>query len=462
MSVPEWVKSAVFYQIFPDRFANGDPGNDPVNVQPWGSTPTRQGFQGGDLRGITQNMDYLLDLGINAIYLNPIFLSPSTHRYDTVDYLRIDPKLGDMQDFKDLIAEAHHNGVRVILDGVFNHCARGFFAFSDILENWSESPYLDWFHVKRLPLRAYEPGKARNYVGWWGYKSLPKFNTNNPAVRRHLLEVSRYWIEQGADGWRLDVPNEIDDDDFWAEFREVVKQANPEAYTLGEIWDVNPRWANDTHFDGLMNYPARTALLRLLNGASGGRDFGDEVERLLEVYPRENVYAQYNLLGSHDVERIMTMCGEDPRKVGLAYLFLFAYPGIPSIYYGDEIGLTGGRDPDCRGAFPWQPETWNQELRARVQRLVSIRKQNPALQEGDLRRVFASDHCYVFTRNLGEQCVLVGMNASWQAAELHIPAVDLGLGEGQSLTSLLEGPQARVHNGVLILRMEPFSGDYWV
>ena len=257
MTVPYWVKDAIFYQIFPDRFENGDCSNDPVNVQPWNAPPTGEQFKGGDLRGIIQRLDYLLDLGINAIYLNPIFQATSNHRYNTTDYYKIDPKLGDLSDFRALLDVAHRNGVRVILDGVFNHCGRGFFAFVDLLENQANSPYRNWFHPLAFPLDGYSPGDAKDYLAWWGFKSLPKFNTNEPAVRRYIFDVARYWIEQGADGWRLDVPNEIDDDSFWAEFRHVVKSVNQDAYLVGEIWTADPRWVGEGHFDGMMNYPFR-------------------------------------------------------------------------------------------------------------------------------------------------------------------------------------------------------------
>ena len=242
MTVPYWVEDAIFYQIFPDRFANGDPAHILPGMTPWDAAPTIYGFQGGDLRGVIQKFDYLLDMGINAIYFNPIFQATSTHRYNTTDYLRIDPKLGDLRDFQALLHVAHSNGVRVVIDGVFNHCGRGFFAFNDLIENQEYSVYKDWFHVKHFPVHAYTHGDAEDYLGWWGYKSLPKLNTQNPYVRRYLMDVAKYWIEQGTDGWRLDVPNEIDDDDFWAEFRQVVKTTNPDAYILGEIWDGNPRW----------------------------------------------------------------------------------------------------------------------------------------------------------------------------------------------------------------------------
>ena len=180
MTVPAWVQDAIFYQIFPDRFANGDSSNDPVNVLPWDAPPTLWKFHGGDLQGVIQKFDYLMDLGITAIYLNPIFHATSVHRYNTTDYYKVDPKLGTFEDFRTLIDLAHQNGVRVVLDGVFNHCGRGFFAFNDVLENTENSPYLDWFHIKRLPMDAYSPGKAKDYLAWWSYKSLPKFNTDHP------------------------------------------------------------------------------------------------------------------------------------------------------------------------------------------------------------------------------------------------------------------------------------------
>ena len=200
MSVPGWVQDSIFYQIFPDRFANGQYGNNPKSVLPWNAKPTILGFHGGDLKGIIDHMYYLLDLGVNAIYLNPIFLSPSNHRYNAVDYFQIDPKLGTKMDFFTLLDVAHRNEMKVILDGVFNHCGRGFYAFNDILENQADSPYTDWFHIKKFPVDAYSAGDATTYEGWWKYKSLPKFNTSNPEVENYILKVARYWIEQGAAG----------------------------------------------------------------------------------------------------------------------------------------------------------------------------------------------------------------------------------------------------------------------
>jgi cyclomaltodextrinase / maltogenic alpha-amylase / neopullulanase len=460
MTVPQWVKDAVFYQIFPDRFANGDLSNDPPNVQPWGTLPTRRGFQGGDLRGITNSFDYLLDLGINAIYLNPIFMAASTHRYDTIDYLRIDSKLGTLDDFHKLIDTAHRNNVRVILDGVFNHCARGFFAFNDILENGADSPYLNWFHVKKFPLRAYDKGHAVNYKAWWGIKSLPKFNTDYPPVRRYLLDVARYWIEQGADGWRLDVPNEIDDDLFWAEFRQTVQAANSEAYILGEIWDAIPRWVGEKTFDGLMNYPVRTAILSYLSGKTTSTQFAETLQAMLAVYDRENVYAMYNLIGSHDVERILTLFGGDSRKVRLAFMIMFAFPGAPAIYYGDEIGLAGGTDPDCRRAFPWDTAQWDYNTRDWVKTLVSLRKSLPALCRGDFLGLAASDTpaCCAFARILENQVVIAAINASDDRITLDLPMSDLPVTEGQALRGLTGPAEVSIQEGKIQVVIEPWQG----
>jgi len=461
MTTPYWLQDAIFYQIFPDRFANGDPSNDPANVQEWGAAPHNGGFQGGDLRGIIQRFDYLLDLGINAIYLNPIFQSPSNHRYNTTDYYKIDPKLGDMLDFQALIDLAHRNNVRVVLDGVFNHCGRGFFAFNDLLENEEHSPYKDWFHVHKFPLEAYTHGEAHHYEGWWKFKSLPKFNTGNPQVRKYIFDVARYWIERGADGWRLDVPNEIDDDDFWAEFRQVVKSANRDACLIGEIWTAEPRWADDTHFDGLMHYPLRAALLDCLTGRQNIPWFADSVEKLLKLYPRENVYAMYIPLGSHDTERLMTMLGGSLDKVKLAFLFQFSWPGAPAIYYGDEVGLEGGKDPDCRRAFPWDPANWNGDLQPWVQNLIAVRAARASLRRGEYSRLTVDEAhgLYAFSRTLGEERTLVVINASSQPQQIILPVQTLWP-DGHTLRSLLDHHPLTVQEGKISVNLPPSSGQW--
>ena len=461
MTVPDWVPDAVFYHIFPDRFANGDPGNDPPNVQAWGAKPTIHGFQGGDLRGVMQRFDYLLELGINAIYFNPIFQSTSTHRYNTTDYYKIDPKLGTEQDFLELLDLAHRQGVRVILDGVFNHCGRGFFAFNDLIENEAHSPYKDWFHVRRFPLDAFGDGKAEAYLGWWGFKSLPKFNTNNPQVRRYLLDVGRHWIEKGADGWRLDVPNEIDDDSFWAEFRERVKSANSDAYLVGEIWDIDPRWISPGHFDGLMNYPVRKALLGwIAEGSLSTAEFAGQITAVLQAYPRPNLLSHYVPLGSHDTERVRTLCGGDVRRVRLMALFQFCFPGAPAIYYGDEIGLEGKKDPDSRRAFPWDETRWDRDLRGHYQRLIALRRAQPVLRCGDYQPLLAenSTHLLAFARRSEDAAAVVVLNASDSTRRASVQVSSLGWADGVTVTNLLDGRPHTLAGGRLRLQLPPYEG----
>ncbi len=460
MTVPSWVQDSIFYQIFPDRFCNGSKENDPVNVLPWVATPTNNGFHGGDLRGIIDRFYYLVDLGVNALYLNPIFLSPSNHRYNTVDYYKVDPKLGTQAELLTLLDVAHRNNVRVILDGVFNHCGRGFFAFNDILENQSSSPYVNWFHINKFPVDAYSPGDATTYTGWWKFKSLPKFNTNEPAVRNYILGVARYWIEQGFDGWRLDVPNEIDDDPFWSEFRKVVHHVNQNAYLLGEIWDGNSRWVGDVHFDGLMNYPVRTLITDLLLQKQHPAEFIAGIERNLQQYPQDNVFAQYNLLGSHDTERILTVLKDSVDKLKLAFLFLFTYPGAPAIYYGDEIGITGGSDPDCRKSFIWDEGKWNYSLRQWVRQLIWLRRERVALRRGEMKFVDCRNGaCLVYFRKTQDDFCLVVINPSDNPQKITIDIKTLGFNDAIELKSFFSSEKFYASEGSLIVPLQAWGSN---
>lgn len=460
MPVPYWVEDAVFYQIFPDRFANGDVRNDPSNVKSWGTAPTVDDFMGGDLRGIIQKMDYLLDLGITAIYLTPIFQATSTHRYNTTDYFKIDSRLGEMKDFHALLDSCHANHIRVILDGVFNHCGRGFFAFNDLLENQEHSSYKDWYYVSRFPVDAYSRGEAKDYLGWWGYKSLPKFNTGNLKVREYLLNVARFWLQQGIDGWRLDVPNEIDDDAFWAEFRSVVKSVNPDAYLVGEIWESMPRWVGEDHFDGLMNYPFREATLGFLTGKYTSNQYAERLDRLTTLYPRENVYSMYVPLGSHDTERIFTVLGNDLKKLKLAFLLQFSFPGAPAIYYGDETGIEGNKDPDNRKAFIWDTQIWNHEIRNWVKKMISLRKQYVALRRGNFTRILADDGrtSIAFIRALGDQSILVVVNNSSTRRQISLKITGQGWQDGHILHNLLGNEEYIISGDTLHTSVPPFTG----
>jgi len=461
-SIPAWLTGAVFYQIFPDRFANGNAHNDPANVQTWSNLPSLYSYFGGDLPGIQRKLDYIQDLGANTIYLNPIFQSAAPHRYHTTDYYRIDPKLGTMEDFHALLDDVHSRGMRLILDGVFNHCGRGFFAFNDLLENQEHSPYKDWFHVKRFPIDAFSPGEAVDYLAWWNIKSLPKFNTDNPEVRQYLLGVARFWIEQGIDGWRLDVPNEIDDDAFWADFRRVVREANPEAALIGEIWEINPRWVGSGHFDGLMNYPVRDAVLDLLKWRNGITQFVDRIEYVMGSYPWEHILAMYNTLGTHDTKRVRTYLDGDLNRVALAFTFLLAFPGVPAFYYGDEVGLEGDKDPDSRRTFPWDEKDWAIDLLDLVKKLISVRKASIAIQTGAYQRVWVDEgkRGYAFARQAGDECVLAVLNASDKPMQAEIPVDALGWGNS-NVKELIHGGDFSIEGGRLRIELPGYGGAWF-
>ncbi|NJR47209.1 MAG: glycoside hydrolase family 13 protein [Hyellaceae cyanobacterium CSU_1_1] len=436
IKTPDWVKNAVFYQIFPDRFARSEStikGQwQASSYEGWDATPTYQGYKGGNLWGVIKKLDYIKDLGANAIYFTPIFQSASNHRYHTHDYYQIDPMLGGNVAFAALIEAAHEREIKIVLDGVFNHASRGFFFFSDILENGSNSPWLDWFTIYDWPLSAYDGSKPANYESWIGDRALPKFNHDNPQVKEYIMQVAEYWIHQGIDGWRLDVPNEVDAPGFWQEFRDRVKAVNSEAYIVGEIWvDASP-WLDGTQFDGVMNYRFTEAAIAFAGGDNylpefchgelrpyppiSGTEYAIRIDALLKLYDWEIQLAQLNLLDSHDTPRMLTAVGEDKSSFLLATLLMMTFPGAPSIFYGDEVGLLGGKDPDCRRVFP-EPENWDVEILKEYKQLIVLRHQYSALSTGTYKTLYADQNLYVFARILDRQEVLVAVNAGKEKAD---------------------------------------------
>ncbi len=427
MTTPDWVQDAVFYQIFPDRFAKSarNPSGT-LSFEPWDSPPTAHGFKGGDLYGIAEKLDYLKDLGITALYLNPIFASASNHRYHTFDYYAVDPLLGGNDALRFLLDKAHRKNMRVVLDGVFNHASRGFWQFHHVLECGDGSPYKDWFHFdpERLAgkkhwgaypgsheLKALQHGEdsltAIGYRGWWNLPALPKFNTNSPAAREFLLGVAEHWIKFGADGWRLDVATEIDDDAFWQEFRRRVRKINPDAYIVAEIWHESRRWLQGDQFDAIMNYDVTKPVIAFFGGkhldlkvihqqsnyhgihhAIDAHEFADRIDHNLGLYKQDITYSQLNLLDSHDTPRFLSCVSGNKDSLKLAWLFMFTYPGAPCVYYGDEIGMDGQHDPDCRRSFPWEESKWDKGLLGYVKELIALRKKNPALRRGDFIAAF--------------------------------------------------------------------------
>ena len=462
---PDWVKNAVFYQIFPDRFAWSNQVAKPGKFESWDSLPTVHGFKGGDLMGVLEKLDYLEDLGITAIYFNPIFQSASNHRYHTHDYYLVDPLLGGNEAFFKLLKAAHQRDIRIVLDGVFNHASRGFFPFNHIMETGKSSPYFDWFNIHGFPLNAYQ-GKP-NYDCWWNLPALPKLNTKNAQVRKYIMDVARYWVEVGIDGWRLDVPFEIDDDEFWEEFRDVVKTANPEAYIVGEIPSEAQRWLNSgKQFDAVMNYQLTHTALAFFGGemiehklaegmmglyapqAINAQQFAARTSELLELYPKEFSYAQMNLLDSHDMPRFLSLVKGDVNRLRIAYTFVLTYPGAPTIYYGDEIGLTGERDPLCRKTFPWDKSNWNEDLHDYLRDVITVRHSLPALRTGSYEPIYAEGDVLAFLRKHELDNVLVVLNNSISKQTLDLNVGDAFSNETELQDQLGESSY-RVENGMI-------------
>ncbi len=451
LSAPEWVKDAVFYQIFPDRFANGDPGNDPPGVVPWGTPPSRENFCGGDLQGILDHLPYLQASGITALYLTPIFEARSNHKYDTCNYLAIDPAFGNLELFRSLVQACHERGIRVVLDAVFNHCGDGFWAFEDVARNGAASAYADWFSPTGFPIQTDPP----NYQTCGGAAYLPKLNVANPQVRDYLLEVSRFWIEKtGIDGWRLDVPWKVEMS-FWREFRQTVKGLNPQAYIVGEIWRDPAPWLAGDSCDGIMNYPLRDAILDYcVWDTMDAEDFDYVTRRQYQVYGASAGY-QLNLVGSHDTPRLLTLCKGDAARAILAITAQFTAVGAPMIYYGDEIGLEGDNDPGCRACMPWDQSTWKQTIRKAYQVLVRARQDHPALRGDALQPLLTFNGVYAYRRWAGKDEIITVLNPRQALTHLQIPLPD-GVSKAAQWRDLLSG--VRIERDAGGLRLETLPG----
>jgi len=411
----QWVRDAIFYQIMPDRFANGDPIGDPKGVRPWGRRPTRRNFFGGDLAGIRQRLPYLQDLGVTALYLTPVFTSPSNHKYDTADYFQVDPAFGGNEALRALVTAVHTAGMRIVLDGVFNHTGDLFWAFRSVVEEGKDSPYTGWYSFDSLPVRLQPP----NYRACGGAHFLPRLNTENPEVREYLYRVGRFWISEfDVDGWRLDVPWEVGHE-FWQGFRSAVKAVKPDAYLVGESWGNAMPWLAGDQFDGVTHYPLRELLIRFfVQQAINAATFDRELQTLRDAYPDHVRGNLLTLLGSHDTPRIRTVADGRTGPVKAALVFLFTYEGAPMIYYGDEVGLEGGPDPDCRRCMPWGDAVWDGEQHALLTRLGRVRQAHPALRRGDFTMLACQERTFVFSRQYNADVVVVAINAGFQAEAL--------------------------------------------
>ncbi len=401
--LPGWVPDAVFYQIFPDRFGRGA-GAWPDE----GAGATRQ-MCGGDLDGIRSSLPYIEELGANALYLTPIFTASSYHRYDTEDYFSVAPELGGNAALARLVDAARSRGMRIVLDGVFNHASHRHPHFADVVRRGRASQYWDWFRVHGTAVvERPEP----NYDCWAGVPSMPEWNHANPEARAYLLSVVRHWIREcGIDGWRLDTTEYLPPD-FVREIDRAAKAESPDTYILGEVMGLGTPWFRHDALDGVMHYKLYERMVSFI--AEEGWDaarFAASVRSIWRSYTEAGNYGSMTLVGSHDKARFVTLCAGNAQKLLLATALVATFPGAPAIYYGDEIGMSGGEDPDNRRCFPWDEATWDRAVLERTRALLALRRRLPVLRTGSLTFVAAEGRAVVFRRELGRERALVALNA---------------------------------------------------
>ena len=491
-----WVWSQVFYQIFPERFYDGDPDNNvrsgeylyegkPVVAKAWGELPDRrQGareFYGGDLEGIIQKLPYLQDLGVTALYLNPIFTSPSSHKYDTADYYSVDPHFGTKETFAQLCRDLRERDMRIILDAVVNHTSERHAWF----DRYGEAETPGAYRSTQSPTRGFytfTSDDPESYFGWYGTKTLPVLNYSHPAVRQMIYEnedaVLRTWLREPyrIDGWRFDVIHMLGEGTgatnnatYVRHFRYTLRQENPQAYVLGEHFFEATKWLQGDQEDASMNYYGFTRpVVEFLAGVDyqgtgisiSAQDFDHLLTRARGRIPFEIQLSQFNLLDSHDTARLLTLLQGDKALMKIAVTLLFTYVGVPCVYYGDEIGLEGGNDPDSRRTFPWDENDWDTDLRAHYRSLIQLRLEHKVLQEGAFLSLCAEGDVYAFARLLGDAVVIVAINRG-DAVSLELPVWKTGL-SGEKLESAFEAQTVQVEDGVLRLELPAKSSKVFM
>ena len=463
-TIPDWVYGGVMYQIFPERFRNGNDEITPENAIPWESTPTRLDFHGGDLHGVTEKIDYIKDLGVNIIYLNPIFLSSSTHKYDAWDHFKVDDTFGGDEALKDLINEAHSRNMKVVLDCSLNHVHPRHFAFQDLVEKGEKSEYKDWFTVFDYPVRfLHRPhlyantykvgwdGNAEEYKtylektfketkvpvevvdddgpiieptfkAWWGVPDMPKVNFKSDGARQWALDVTEHWIKNfDIDGWRMDVAKELDFS-FWKDFRDVAYSAKKDILLISEIFGDTSQWLQGERFDGTMNYSFRETMTDYFaTKRIDNKEFANSLANLYSMYSFEALSSCQNLLSSHDVKRFLNRCGANTDGMFGAVFLQATFPGIAGIYYGDEIGLGGADDPHNREPFPWESEDkWNKDLLKFTSELMSIKTSQPILRYGNFEMVTYDDNYVIFRRVLNDESLLCIVNRDLKNKDIEL------------------------------------------
>lgn len=397
-AAPAWTRDAVVYNIFPDSFAAGK------RLAPNGAPPCR----GGTVRGVTENLDYIASLGFNCIYLNPIFAARSYHRYDTLDYYRIDPHMGAEDDLRDLVRRAHALGIRVILDGVFNHVSSDHPFFRDVLEKGRASRYYSCFYALPETPRMPAAGELPGYTCFSYVADMPKTNTADPFLRQYFCDIGAYWVRKfDVDGWRLDVANELDDG-FLRAFRASVKAAKSDALIVGEVWENAAHYLGGDMLDSAMNYDFRRYCRRFFAEQTvDAETFDTNVSTLLLRYNENALFAQLNLLDSHDVSRFLSLCGGKTERMELAVLLQMTFPGMPCVFYGDEKGLCGESEPEYRRPMAWDASSPLEEV---YRRMIALRKTHPALRYGSFHTELACGGVYRYSRVWNSTKITVAMN----------------------------------------------------
>ena len=441
--VPDWAANKVVYQIFPSRFA----ASQPVDKKLWYKAPiTPMDDLHGDFRGIIDHLDHIQDLGIDVIYMTPSFKSNSCHKYDTIDYYEIDPSFGTKEELKELVQKAHDRGMKVVMDAVFNHTGKEFFAFKDILEKGEKSKYLDWYYIDELPLKG-KWGEIPNFLCFGYYGGMPKLNLKNPEVEKYITDIACYWIREcDIDGWRLDVGDEISHF-FWKRFRRAIKAVKKDMLIIGEIWHYAGDFLEGDEWDTVMNYPFYLNLIDLLADEKiSVSQFVQNLGYLKGRLHKKCYPLMWNLIDSHDTARFLHLCKDNKKKQHLAAAFQLLLPGMPMIYYGDEYAMPGANDPDCRRGMYWDEEYQDKEMFAWYKQLLQVRKAHACIAEGELTETITSDEdgTIVLIRKNGEETIALIFNCSSTAKEFHAYAQKYNLLSQKSFDGKVEGLGAAV------------------
>ncbi len=451
---PDWARGAVGYQIFPDRFRREqDSGLSAQPLEPWDSVRYANEYRfGGNLKGIRQAIPYLRDLGIGIVYMTPIFLSDTSHRYNTFDYFAVDPLLGTLEELRALSDELHTAGLRIMLDGVFNHSGTRFPPFVDAVEKGPDSVYYDWFFFDK---EKYGCG----YATFAHTPDMPKLNLKNESAAAYFAQVGRYWLRQAhVDGWRLDVSPEVWPG-FWHQFRQAVLSEKPDALLVAECWDDSRQWVTQADmFDSTMHYVLSRAIwLYFAQRKISLPAFDARVNRAMAIYPHGVQEVLWNFLGSHDTPRFLTRAAGDESRLRAAVFFQMTHPGVPIVYYGDELGLTGGPDPDCRRPMPWDSAEGN-ALLAYYKLLIHLRNGSDALRHGSFQTWHTGlDGLYAYLRKSDKQEALVALNTADQPVDTMLPLPE-SFGAMEAWINGLNGETLPVIGGAVHAILAPGHG----